>query len=178
MCVEMKRHGDGNEDKQPDKRPCPHQVNWHTTHVVFKITEQIHISIYPQVAQSQAGLAALPSDLARLLLSFLHGRSIPSLLGVSQSARQMCVCIYGLDLSRCDKLDDVRFLSSLVRLRILDLSGCSKQLVDVSPLSSLTSLTTLYLRNVYGHRPAGGRVAPLGSCGIRNLVFDWMCTVG
>ena len=43
------------------------------------------------------------------------------------------------------KLDDVMFVSSLVRLRTLDLSNCSLQLVDGLPLSSLTSLNALYL---------------------------------
>ena len=37
------------------------------------------------------------------------------------------------------------FVSSLVRLRTLDLSGCNKELVEVSPLSSLTSLNALYV---------------------------------
>ena len=91
------------------------------------------------------GLVALPSALARLLLSFLPGRSIPSLLGVSHRARRLCAGLHELNLSSCEKLDDVRFISSLMRLRTLDLSGCSKQLVDVSPLLSLTSLTALYL---------------------------------
>ena len=88
---------------------------------------------------------ALPSALARLLLSFLPGRAIPSLLGVSHTARRLCACLHELDLSSCEELDDVRFVSSLVRLRTLDLSDCSEQLVDVSPLSSLTSLNALYL---------------------------------
>ena len=95
------------------------------------------------------GLTAMPSDLARLLLTFLPGRAIPSLLGVSHTTRRLCVCLHELDMSSCDKLDDVRFVSSLVRLRTLDLSDCSEQLVDVSPLSSLTLLNTLYLGCVH-----------------------------
>ena len=43
------------------------------------------------------------------------------------------------------ELDDARFVSSLVRLRSLDLSDCSEQLDDVTPLSSLISLNCLSL---------------------------------
>ena len=67
------------------------------------------------------------------------------MLSVSHTARRLCVCLHKLDMSLCQELDNVRFVSSLVRLRTLDLSDCSEQLVDVSPLSSLTSLTALYL---------------------------------
>ena len=45
ICVvAMKRHGDDNDDKQPDKRPRLYQVTWHTTlfsyiqHTVAKYT--------------------------------------------------------------------------------------------------------------------------------------------
>ena len=88
---------------------------------------------------------ALPSVLEHLLLSFLPGRAIPSLLGVSHTARRLCACLHELDLSGCEELDDMRFASSLVKLWTLDLSDCSERLVDVSPLSSLTSLHMLYL---------------------------------
>ena len=113
---------------------------------------------------------ALPFTLARLLLSFLPGRAIPSLLGVSHTARRLCACLHELDLSSCKELDDVQCISSLVRLRTLDLSGCIApssltpmqeffsrrgpwaavpirrgQLADVSPLSSLLALETLHL---------------------------------
>ena len=50
---------------------------------------------------------ALPSVLARLLLSFLPGRAIPSLLGVSHTARQLCAGMHELDLSGCEELDDI-----------------------------------------------------------------------
>ena len=50
----------------------------------------------------KSGLTALPSDLARLLLSFLPGRAIPSLLGVRHTARWLCTCLHELDLSSCD----------------------------------------------------------------------------
>ena len=87
-----------------------------------------------QAAQLETGLVALPSVLARLLLSFLPGRIIPNLLGVSHTARRLCACLHDLDLSSCEELDDVRFLSSLVSLRNLDLSGCSDQLVALKTL--------------------------------------------
>lgn len=90
-------------------------------------------------------MSALPSDIAHMLLSFLPGRSIPSLLGVSHTAQRLCTCLHELDLSSCEKLDDARFVSSLVRLRSLDLSDCSEQLDDVTPLSSLISLNCLSL---------------------------------
>ena len=88
---------------------------------------------------------ALPSDLTRIMLSFLPGRAIPSLLSVSHTARQLCACLHELQLSSCEELVDMTFVSSLVRLRTLDLSDCSVQLVDVSPLSLLTSLNAFYL---------------------------------
>ena len=142
----MKQHG---EDKRPDKKPRLHQVTTHTTHSFYGIhsahSSKIHILTHQQAAQALPGLVVLPSTLARLLLSFLPGRAIPSLLGVSHTARRLCACLYDLVLSSCKELDDVRFVSSLVRLRTLDLSGCSVQLVDVSPLSLLTSLNALYL---------------------------------
>ena len=46
-----------------------------------------------------SGLTVLPSDLARLLLSFLPGRAIPSLLRVSHTVRRLCACLHELDLS-------------------------------------------------------------------------------
>ena len=120
--------------------------------------------LYPQVAQAQAGLVALPSALARLLLSFLPGRAIPSLLGVSHTARRLCACLHKLDLSSYEKLDDVRFVSSLVELRTLNLSDCSEQLVDVSPSSSLTLLNTLYLGCVHeDHYSQLADVSPLSA---------------
>ena len=88
---------------------------------------------------------ALPSVLARLLLRFLPGQAIPSLLSVSHTARRLCACLHDLDLSSCEELDEVKFLSSLVSLRTLDLLDCSEQIVDVSPLSSLISLKALHL---------------------------------
>ena len=102
----------------------------------------------------------MPSALARLLLSFLPDRAIPSMLSVSHSARQLCACLYELDLSSCEKLTDVSFLSSLVRLRTLDLSECSYQLVDVSP-SSLTPLNAVYLLNAFFRRSQLADVSPL-----------------
>ena len=85
-----------------------------------------------------AGLVTLPSALARLLGSFLPGRAIPSMLGVSHTARWLCACLHEVDISSCRELDDVKFVSTMVRLRTLDLRDCSEQFVDVSPLSSLT----------------------------------------
>ena len=146
VYVGMKRHGDDNEDKQTDKRPRLHQVTSHTKCLHTLSTQLPNTQrIHQQAVQAQTGLTALPSALARLLLSFLLGRAIPSLLGVSRTARRLCACLYELNLSSCEELDDVRFVSSLVRLRTLDLSKCSEQFVDVSPLSSLTSLDALYL---------------------------------
>ena len=81
------------------------------------------------------------------MLSFLPGPAIPNMLGVSHTTRRLCACLHELDLSSCRKLEDVRFVSSLVSLRTLDLSDCSDQLVDVSPLSSVISLTSLKLHN-------------------------------
>ena len=91
----------------------------------------------------------------------------PALLlqGVSACAlgcARLCACLLELELSSCEELDDVGFVSSLVRLRTLDLSDCSEQLVDVSPLSSLTSLNALYLGcDVYGHYSQLVDVSPL-----------------
>ena len=114
--------------------------------------------------QAQSGLTALPSALARLLLSFLPGRAIPSLLGVSHTARRLCAYLYELNLSSCKELDDVRFVSSLVGLRTLDLTNCSGQLVDVSPLSSLTLLNTLYIGFVHeDHYSQLADVSPLSA---------------
>ena len=81
-----------------------------------------------------------------------------------------------LDLSLCVELDDVRFVSSLVRLRTLDLSDCSEQLVDVLPLSSLTSLRALYLgcSDDEDHQPACRRVASIVSRGVGNIALGWM----
>ena len=139
----------------------------------------------------------MPSALARLLLSFLPGRVIPSLLGVSHTARRLCACLHelsllsgcgqlsdasplsnlilltNLDLDWCAELDDVRFVSSLVRLRALNLMDCSGQLVDVSPLALLTSLNTLHLGCSF-FQPADGRVTPLVSRGAGNLALGWM----
>ena len=53
--------------------------------------------------QAQASLVALPTTLARLLLSFLPGRAIPSLLGVSHMTRRLCACLRELDLSSCEE---------------------------------------------------------------------------
>ena len=88
--------------------PIPHAFT-QLAHVrdIYNITHQ-------QAAEAQPGLVALPSALVRLLLSFLPGRAIPSLLGVSHTARRLCACLHELDLSSCEKLDDVRFVSSLV----------------------------------------------------------------
>ena len=98
--------------------------------------------IHQQATQAQTGLTALPSDLVRLMLSFLNGRAIPSLLSVSHTARWLCACVYELNLPPC--VDNVRFLSAFISLASLDLSWC--QLSDVSPLFSLASLTLLNLR--------------------------------
>ena len=145
----MKRHGNDNEDKQPDKRPRLHQVMLHTTSTSYtKIIIAKYNLTLQQAAQAPPGLVALPSALARLLLSFLPGRAIPSLLGVSHTARRLCACLHKLNLSWCEKLDDVRFVSSLVKLRTLYLS-CCRRLSDATPLSSLTSLTSLNLRLCY-----------------------------
>ena len=112
----MKRHGHGDsEGKQSDKRPRLHQVASHSTHTYMHDTDtatQTHM-------QNETGLVALPSALVPLLLSFLPGRSIPSLLGMCHAARRLCAYIHELDLSSA-----VRFLSSLVRLRLLNLSEC------------------------------------------------------
>ena len=165
MCVAMKRHGDDNEDKQPDKRPRLHQVTSHATRVhTLKHIQAKYNLTHQHVAQAQPGLVALPFALAPLLLSFLSGRAILSLLGVSHTSRQLCTCLHKLDLSSCEELDDVSFVLSLVRLRTLDLSDCSEQLVDVSPLSSLTLLNALYLgcKHSFCH----------GS--VRNLAVSWM----
>ena len=97
-----------------------------------------------QAAQARPSLVALPSALACLLLSFLPGRAIPSLLGVSYTARWLCACMYEVDLSLCWEQNDVRFVSSLVRLRTLDLSYYF-WLSSVAPLSPLTSLRSLNL---------------------------------
>ena len=102
----MKRHGDDNEDKQPDKRPRLHQVlHTHTkielgTHSKDRVNRGEHI--YTQAALPERGLVALPSALAHLLLSFLSGRAIPSLLGVSHTARRLCACLHELNLSSCE----------------------------------------------------------------------------
>ena len=135
MCVAMKQHGDDNEEKkQPNKRPRFQKVTSHTTQIYTQHTHKPNTHTpYQQVTQAQPGLVVLPSALARLLLSFLPGRVIPSLLGVSHTVRRLCACLYELDMSSCEELDDMRFVSSLVRLRSLDLSTCSEQLVDVSP---------------------------------------------
>jgi len=53
---------------------------------------------------------ALPSTLARLLLSFLPGQAIPNLLGVSHAARWLCACLHDLDMSLCRDFDDFEFL--------------------------------------------------------------------
>ena len=144
--VAMKGYGDNNEDMQPDKRPRLHQVTSHHIRFVHLVhSSQLFNLTHQQIVQAQAGLVVLPSVLARLLLSFLPGRAIPSLLSVSHTARQLCACLYELNLSLSRELDDVGFVSSLVRLRTLNLLDCSAQLVDVSPLSSLPSLKALYL---------------------------------
>ena len=57
VCVAMKRHGDDNEDKQPDKRPRLHQVTSYTTHLHS-------LSIYEPNTTS---LANSPRRLYRLL---------------------------------------------------------------------------------------------------------------
>jgi hypothetical protein len=141
----MKRHGDNNEDKQTDKRPCLYQVHFpYHTPLYTKHMLAHYNRIHQQATQVQKCLTALPSDLARLLLSFLPGRDIPNMLSVSHTARRLCACLHELDLSRSRELNGVRFLSSLVRLRTLDLSYCCR-LNNVSPLSSLTYLTSLNL---------------------------------
>ena len=139
---EATRHN--NKDKQPDKRPRIHQA---------------------QVAQPAGltGLVALPSALARLQLSFLPDRAIPSLLGVSHTARRLCACQHELDVSSCEELDDVRFISSLMRLRTLDLRDCNAQLVYVSPLSPLTSLNALGCIDDVGYHSQLVDVSPLSS---------------
>ena len=166
-CVAMKRHSDDNEDKQPDKRPRLHQVTSHATCVhTLKHMRTKHNLTHQQVVHAPPGLVALPSTLARLLLSFFPCQAIPSLLGVSHTAQRLCACLHELDLSSCEELDDVKFVSSLVRLRTLNLSGCSEQLVDVSPLSSLTSLNALYLdftRRDWRHRGHLADVLPLSA---------------
>ena len=40
VCVAMKRHGDDNEDKQPDKRPRLHQVTCIHTHRLHTLSTQ------------------------------------------------------------------------------------------------------------------------------------------
>jgi len=111
----------------------------------------------------------MPSALARLLLSFLPGRAIPNLLGVSHTARRLCACLHELDLSSCEELGNMRFVSSLVRLRTLDLSNCSEQLVDLSPLSSLTSLTSLNLHHRCGQQSNVSILSTLTSLASLNL---------
>ena len=141
----------------------------------FKHMQGKHNLTHQHVAQAQPGLVALPFALAPLLLSFLSGRAILSLLGVSHTSRQLCTCLHKLDLSSCEELDDVSFVLSLVRLRTLDLSDCSEQLVDVSPLSSLTLLNALYLgcKHSFCHRQLAD-VYPFWSGSVRNLAVSWM----
>ena len=140
MYSAMKRHGDDNEDKQPDKRPRLHQVTSHTTCLHTRITYDSNTtSLINRPRRLHLAWWRCPSHW------FICCRAIPSLLGVSHTARRLCVCLHNLNMSSCRELTDVRFISLLVRLRILDLRVCNEQLVDVSPLSSLTSLTALYL---------------------------------
>ena len=103
-AVAMKRHGDDNEDKQLDKRPRFQQVSLQTTlHIPYAINSRLFI-FHQKAAQAHAGLVALPSALARLLLRFLPGRAIPSLLGVSHTARRLCAYLYELNMSSCRKM--------------------------------------------------------------------------
>ena len=83
-----------------------------------------------------------------------------------------------MDLSACEELDDVSFLSSLVRMRTLELSECSAQLVDVSPLSSLTSLTTLHLRYAYARKGQLVDISPLSALVALETLHLIRCTVG
>ena len=69
------------------------------------------IFTHPQAA----GLVTLPFALARLLGCFLPGRAIPSMLGVSHTARWLCACLHEVDISSCRVLDDVKFVSTMVR---------------------------------------------------------------
>ena len=135
----MKRHDDDNEDKEPDTRPRLHQVTSHTTCLHTRITYDSNTtSLINRPRRLHLAWWRCPSHW------FICCRAIPSLLGVSHTARWLCACLYNLDLSSCEELDNARFVSSLVRLRTLDLSYC-RRLSNVSPLSFLTSLTNLKL---------------------------------
>jgi hypothetical protein len=79
-------------------------------------------------------LTALPSALARLLLSFLPGRAIPSLLGVSHTARRLCAYLYELNLSSCNEL--VPLLLTMKYIQFLFSSG-NNQLRRDLPLENL-----------------------------------------
>ena len=76
----------------------------------------------------------------------------------------------------------MRFTSSLVRLRTLDLGDCSGQLVDVSLLSSLTLLNALFLdftrRGIY-HLSQLADVSPLSFLvALETLhLINWVWTV-
>ena len=95
MDVAMKQHGDDNEDKQPDQRPRLHQVlhtpqrssQAHTliTHSACPHKHTHSSNTHIQVTQAPPGLVTMPSALGRLMLSFIPGRAIPSLLGVSHT---------------------------------------------------------------------------------------------
>ena len=142
MCVlAMKRHGDDNKDKQPNKRPRQNQVTSHLPS--YHVSKCNHTN--QQAAQAQPGLVTWTSDLARLLMSFLPGRAIPSLLGGSHTARRLCAYLYELDLSSCKEGDNgVRTLSSLRSLQQLDLSSCGISDDGVRALSSLTTLQQVF----------------------------------
>jgi hypothetical protein len=105
-------------------------------------------------------IAAL-GKLVRLTTLMLHeSKSIDSI-----SALQTCSALTTLDMHGCAAVRSINSLRGCADLTDLNLSSCSKDLKDIEPIASLTSLTRLQLWAAHGVKDlaAIGKLTALAS---------------